>query len=205
MVFFSHVCAVQRLPAVKESFVWIGLNQKIWKWSPESGSHSELCADQCELRMACMLFLTLLLMQLFMRTLSKVYKMRALGTVSEMITTVPETCYQEGCIWSVALNDEKWWIDFCTLVHQSSGKRKGPVSRIPPPLVVHCNQKLFDSNWYQITWAAFGERKLGGRTQNGLSSPAARMVIKANDNQLFVCFFNVSLPNFCVWWCETSS
>ena len=132
MIFFSHVCAVQRLPAVKESFVWIGLNQKIWKWSPESGSNSELCADQCELRMACMPFLTLLLMQLFMRTLSKVYKMRALGTVSEMITTVPETCYQEGCIWSVALNDEKWWIDFCTLVHQSSGKRKGPVSRIPP-------------------------------------------------------------------------
>ena len=82
------VCAVQRLPAVKDSFVWIGLNQKIWKWSPESGSHSELCADQCELRMACMPFLTLLLMQLFMRTLSKVYKMRALGTVSEMITTV---------------------------------------------------------------------------------------------------------------------
>lgn len=56
-----------------------------------------------------------------------------------------------------------------------------------------CGQKLFDSNWYWITWPAFGERKLfpslGDQTQNVLSSPRGNQ----SKRQLDICWLFVFL------------
>lgn len=86
----------------------------------------------------------------------------ALEAVSKMETTLSHYLNSVESLRFVSLNlhlkgghgSWEWWIDFCVVVSVLQKRKEACI------LGTHSNQKLFDSNWYWITWPPFGEGKV---------------------------------------------